>query len=235
MQNLGTLPAPYALSSDCTAQMTNIYNPGNSNYFLQGPPLTFSRCMPQAYLPSSDYYYSPASDCPLGYTTACHSTLGAINAYGVQLRHGADDAKQSLPYYATHAMTATWTAATKLASTSSCATTPTYAHSYPYSTAKPPETPSPVGLSTSAVVGIGLSCTLSGLGIAAAAALLLMRRRRTHNSQPDGAVRERSSVEDVSPMKPAAALTASFSQHQYNEQIVHEIDTTQRRMPELSG
>ncbi|KAK8062148.1 hypothetical protein PG997_014245 [Apiospora hydei] len=69
MANLGTLPSPFFLSADCSQQIARTYYPG-SIYLLQGPPITFSGCMPQSYNPTTSFYYS-ASQCPSGYTPAC--------------------------------------------------------------------------------------------------------------------------------------------------------------------
>lgn len=53
-----------------------LYTTNDDEWYQLGPdPKVFTSCYPPHYSPAPDFYYSPARDCPLGYTTAAVDTL----------------------------------------------------------------------------------------------------------------------------------------------------------------
>lgn len=68
MANDGPLPTPFVTNEAWETEMARLYK---VSYLVQGPPLDFIRCMPDKYVPSREHYYSPYSECPPGYKSAC--------------------------------------------------------------------------------------------------------------------------------------------------------------------
>lgn len=83
MANDGPLPTPFVTNQACDTEMARVYK--LSPYLLQGPPTEYIRCMPDKYVPSSDHYYSPNSECPSGYTSACQQIQSVATETGTWL------------------------------------------------------------------------------------------------------------------------------------------------------
>ncbi|KAK8040038.1 hypothetical protein PG993_008449 [Apiospora rasikravindrae] len=162
-------------------------------------------------LPATNWTLSPVTIETSGskYVTTWVSTAGAINAYGVQIRHGAADA---IPLPST-SLTATLTSATT-------DSTPT---SLPASISS-----SSSGLSAGAAAGIGAGCTLAALAIVSAAAFLVLQgRRRKNHKKTEG--EHDFEGDGPQPVVEASGFPIAYVQgHRNNERQQYEMDAIRR-------
>ncbi|KAI0378936.1 hypothetical protein F5Y04DRAFT_137120 [Hypomontagnella monticulosa] len=77
--NLGALTTTFSAPPSCETDDGTykvLYNERGWYYYVQGPRDT-RNCMPTDYVPDRTAFYSPAPNCPSGFTPACSSTLVA--------------------------------------------------------------------------------------------------------------------------------------------------------------
>ncbi|KAK8112502.1 hypothetical protein PG984_013028 [Apiospora sp. TS-2023a] len=239
MRNLGSLPTPF-FNSKCSKDMSTVFY-AEDLYWVQGPPLgdEYPRCMPEGYTPSSIWYYSPASGCPDGYTSACQTTDNPGAAYitccptqrEFTCQHNYVWTFQEVFGCEFKLPSEDWTltsvavnpgSLSLIQSTGSSGAINAYGvqiRTGPAETTTSTHTPTaaPSVLSTGAIVGIVIGCTIPSMAIVVAVFLLFRRRKRRDNRSHPGP----DSVEvSTSP-------TAPTSGYQGNDQRQHELDASQ--------